>query len=414
MGHQFGGHHTFNGSGGACGSAGQWYGPTAYEPGSGSTIMAYAGICSPQDLQLHSDPYFHFGSIQEIVAYTTVGYGNSCAAVTTTGVVVPVVQAGTGGFTIPRSTPFVLTASATAAGTPTYCWEEADVGPQGHPNFPSGNAPIFRSFNPTTGAQRSFPRLSDILNNTQTIGEIMPSYARNLSFRVTVRDVQPAGVGVESAALSLSVTDAAGPFAVTYPNTTGLQFPGGSALTVTWSVANTNAPPVNSQSVNIRLSTNNGVDFATTLAAGTLNDGSESVVLPNTSALLARIKVEAADHVFFDIGNSFRITATTGLDETVTAVVGPRLVLAENRPNPFHPETHITFALPGPGPVTLTVYDLTGRVVQTLLAGFRPAGRHETLWDGTDERGVPVASGIYLYELAAGNERLTRRMLLLK
>jgi hypothetical protein len=412
MGHQFGAHHTFNGDAETCASS--WYGPTAYEPGSGSTIMAYAGICPPQDLQPHSDAYFHFASLQAIVAYTTLGLGNSCPLITTTGVVVPAVQAGPGAFTLPQGTPFTLTASATPTGTPTYCWEESDLGPQGHPNFPVGNAPIFRSFNPTTSPTRLFPKLVDILGNTQTIGEILPSYGRDLSFRVTVRDVQAGGVGVESAAFAVTVTDQAGPFAVTYPNTTGLQLTGGSPLTVTWSVANTNAPPVNSQSVNIHFSSNNGVDFPTTLAAGTPNDGSETVLLPNVSALLARIRVEAADHVFFDIGNSFRVTPGTGVEETPAVAAAPGLVLTANRPNPFHPATEIAFALPVAGAVTLTVYDLTGRVVRTLVDSFQPAGPQATSWDGKDERGMPVASGIYLYELAAGGERATRRMLLLK
>ncbi len=414
VGHQFGGHHTFNGNAGACGMGGQWYAPTAHEPGSGSTIMAYAGICAPQDLQLHSDAYFHFASLQEIVAYTTIGSGNGCASVAPTGVVVPGVQAGTGGFTLPKGTPFTLTATATVAGTPTYCWEESDLGPQGPPNSPSGTAPIFRSFSPVADARRTFPRLSDILTNSQTIGELLPSYARSLSFRVTVRDVQAGGIGVESAALALSVTGAAGPFVVTYPNTTGLQLTGGGPLTVTWSVAGTSAPPVNCQSVNVRFSTDNGTSFPTTLAAGTPNDGSETVLLPNVSALVARIKVEAADHVFFDIGNSFRVTPGTGVEDTAPAAVGRGLVLAANRPNPFHPRTQITFTLPVAGPVALSVYDLSGRLVRTLVAGSRPAGPQAASWDGRDERGLPVASGIYLYELTAGAERATRRMLLLK
>jgi len=414
MGHQFGGNHSFNGNASNC-SGGNRNAGTAYEPGSGSTIMAYAGICPPQDLQPHSDDYFIWINIQEIIAYTTMGSGNSCAVITSTGAIVPTVNAGVGGFTIPISTPFALTGSAGTAGSPTYCWEESDLGPAGHPNLPTGNAPIFRSFQPTTSSTRTFPKTSDLLNNFQTLGEILPSYTRNLSFRLTVRDFQAGGVGVENASLAFFVTSTAGPFLVTNPNTSGLIFPGGSQQTVTWNVANTDLAPVNCQTVNILLSTDGGVNFNTSLAAGSANDGSELITLPNVATTTARIKVAAADHVFFDLSNfNFTIQSTTGIDEPLAAPVPERLTLAENRPNPFNPSTTIAFALPQPGRASLRVYDMKGRLVKTLVDESLPAGGHSAAWDGSDVSGGNAASGVYLYELRAGGERLTRRMLLLK
>jgi hypothetical protein len=157
---------------------------------------------------------------------------------------------------------------------------------------------------------RIFPKVSDLLDNVHTIGELLPSYARTLSFKVTVRDTQAGGVGVASDLVSFTVASA-GPFLVTSPNT-AVSWAGGSQQTVTWNVANTTAAPINCATVNIRLSTDGGYTFPTVLAAGTPNDGSQSVTLPGTPTTLARIKVEAVGNVFFDISNvNFTITQST-------------------------------------------------------------------------------------------------------
>ncbi|MCP4422259.1 MAG: hypothetical protein GY805_37095, partial [Chloroflexi bacterium] len=190
IGHQYAGSHTFNGNSGFC--AGNGNSGTAYEPGSATTIMGYAGICYPQNIQENSDDYFHGISFDEIVSFTTTGLGNSCATTSSTGNTPPTVDAGA-SFNIPLNTPFTLSGSATdpdGTAALTYNWEEFDLGPAGLPNFPSGNAPIFRSFQPTTFPSRTFPQISDIVNNTQTMGELLPSYARTMNFRLTARDNQ--------------------------------------------------------------------------------------------------------------------------------------------------------------------------------------------------------------------------------
>jgi hypothetical protein len=304
MGHQYGANHTFNGSEGAC--SGTNRNPsTAYEPGSGATIMAYAGICGSQNLQNLSDDYFHGISIDEMVAYTTLGSGSTCPVVTNTGNDAPTVSIPAGGFSIPINTPFSLTGSAVDPNGDvlTYCWEEFDLGAAGHPNSPSGNAPIFRSFDPVSSTTRTFPRLTNIINNSQTIGEIMPGYSRTLTFRLTARDNRAGGGGVgKSSNISFSVTNTAGPFLVTSPNTS-VTWPGLSTQTVTWSVANTNISPVNCASVNILLSTDGGQTFPFVLVSGTPNDGSQDVVLPDNQTTTARVKIEAADNIFFDMSN---------------------------------------------------------------------------------------------------------------
>ncbi|MEO8665584.1 MAG: zinc-dependent metalloprotease family protein [Ignavibacteria bacterium] len=322
MGHQFGGNHTFNSTTSNCGF-GNRNGSTAWEPGSGSTIMPYAGICGADDLQPHSDDYFHSGSVTEITNYTQTGGGSSCPVTTSTGNTPPVVTVPAGGFTIPVSTPFALTGSATDGETPgslTYCWEEFDVGPAGSPNSPSGNAPIFRSFSPVTSPTRTFPKTSDLLNNGHTLGELLPTYTRSLSFRLTARDNSAGGGGISFGSVAFNVNSGAGPFLVTSPNT-AISWDNGTSQNVTWNVANSNAAPVNCANVNIKLSTDGGLTFPITLASNTPNDGSESITVPSINTTTARIKVEASGNIFFDISNTnFTIVISSVAPSTFTLI----------------------------------------------------------------------------------------------
>lgn len=330
MGHQFGGSHTFNGVAGSCN--GNRSANTAYEPGSGSTIMAYAGICTATDnLQPNSDPYFHVASYEEIQAYIGT---TSCAVTTATGNAPPLITLPAGGKVLPIGTPFKLTAGAFDPDNDalSYCWEQYDRvatgGPPAAPQVAGSATPLFRSFNPTADPTRYFPRLSNLAANTTNIGERLPTVARALTFRVTVRDQNNGSQGIiggvnSSGLVALSSTSAAGPFLVMAPDAAGVSWAGGSSQAIAWDVAGTTANGVNCATVNIRLSTDGGLTYPTLLLSGTANDGTEAVTLPNLATTTARIMVEAADNYFFDISNNdFAITTSTACAAPTAPVVG--------------------------------------------------------------------------------------------
>ena len=304
LGHQFGANHTFTISNEGTG--------VHMEPGSGSTIMGYAGITAV-DVQPHSDPYFHAISIQQV---TNNIKAKTCSVNTASGNSVPTASAGL-DYTIPKSTPFMLTAAGTDANgndVLTYNWEQMDSQTTtAAPSATKTTGVNFRSYNSSTNPTRYFPKLSSILTGaTTTAGtelsvEALSSVARTLNFRVTVRDNHAGAPANNSDDMIVTVNATAGPFSVTAPNTAA-SFVGGSTQTITWNVAGTTANNVNCANVDILLSTNNGTTF-TTVLAGTPNDGTEAVVIPNTPGTTNRIMVKGSNHIFFDISNAnFTIT----------------------------------------------------------------------------------------------------------
>jgi len=318
MGHQYGGNHTFNSSTSSCGG-GNRNASTAYEIGSGSTIQAYAGICGADNLQANSDAYFVHISLEEIVArFSTT---TTCATLSATGNSVPTVSAGS-DFTIPRFTPFTLTASGSDGNgdTLTYCWEERDLGASTTlAAADNGTSPIFRSRPPTTSNQRHFPRLSTIIAGTTDNAEKYPAVARTMTARVYVRDNRAGGGGINSDDAIITINAAnATPFAVTAPNTAVTW--NTSPQTVTWNVVGTNGAPVNAANVNILLSTDGGNTFPTTLLANTPNDGTQSVSLPGVVSSTCRVKVEAVGNIFWDMSDTNFTINFAGGAPTVTNV----------------------------------------------------------------------------------------------
>ncbi|MES2138285.1 MAG: zinc-dependent metalloprotease family protein [Bacteroidota bacterium] len=312
IGHEFGAYHTFSSGGGSC--SGNNEPGVMVEPGSGVTIMAYAGICSPNDLAPNSIPYFHTISFDDIMTYSNTGFGNGCATTIPTGNHAPVVTAPA-TFTIPKSTYFSLTGSATDADSDplTYSWEEIDNNSTLQ-SIPTTTAPFFRSYPPIPVPTRMFPKLSVILAGaTSTLGEYLPSSAQTLNFRLTARDNRMGGGGVNYAGTQVVIASS-GPFIVTYPTATGITWASNSTQTVTWNVASSNTAPVNCANVNILLSTDGGNTF-TTVLSNTPNDGTESIIVPSQVSIktTCRIKVEGAGNIFFDVSNNnFTISASTG------------------------------------------------------------------------------------------------------
>lgn len=303
MGHQFGANHSFNGTTGNC-CCGNRNGGTAYEPGSGSTIMAYAGICDSDNLQPHSDPDFHSVSLDEIISFINSPFtGGSCDVTSSTGNTLPVVDAGP-NFAIPARTPFVLTATGSDADNDvlTYDWEQRDLGSaQTLLSGDNGRSPLFRSWPATTDPSRTFPRIQDLVDNTFSPGERLPVLSRGMDFRVIARDNRAGGGGVTTSDMVVTVVDSAGPFRVVFPNSP-VNVAG--QTTVQWDIAGTDLPPISAAAVNILLSTDGGFTYPFVLASATPNDGEELVTLPDVVSNTARIKVAAAGNIFFDISDA--------------------------------------------------------------------------------------------------------------
>lgn len=335
IGHQYAGRHTFNGGGGNC-SGGNRSAGAAYEPGSGLTIQAYAGICGGDNLQPNSEDYFHRISLNEIIGFTTTGGGASCGSTSATGNTPPSVSTAA-AFTIPQLTPFQLQASGndTNGDALTYLWEQFDLGARNATGVlvDDGSRPLFRSFTPTPESSRVFPSLRYILANANDVpntaplpgtsspsfftGERLPSTNRALNFRVTVRDNRAGGGGTNEALTTLTVTTAAGPFRITAPNT-ATTLTAGQPITVTWDVANTDLAPVSTSQVRVALSYDGGLSFPV-VSGPVPNNGSHSFTLPpNLGTTRARVRVAAENNVFFDINDADFTIAGPNSPPTIT------------------------------------------------------------------------------------------------
>lgn len=414
MGHEFGGNHTFNNNNdGSCWSNAVQY--AAYEPGSGSTIMAYAGICGPDDIQPHSDDYFHAWNLLEIYNATIIG--------TTCGTTVPVgnlpvgLAPFTASYNIPYKTPFELMSPGavdSVTATTTYCWEQWNLGDyEAALNNTYVNGPIFRSFNPVTSTVRVFPRIDSVLKGVLSYvttenakGEKAPDTTRDLKFKLTVRAIHW-GNGcflipddsINIHAVSTGAGNGFQGFKVTSPST-AVNWTGGTAHGVNWNVVGSNAAPVNCDSVNVYVSADGGYTWPW-WAGRFPNNGSANVTMPNIATTsTARIKVKGNNNVFFNInGSNFTLT----LDATIP-VTDPNNPVTETVPNLAVVNTQQSGndikVYPVPADNTLYVEAQPGHAASIVL--INSIGQQ--VWKGelTGKSAIPVANlatGVYYLQL---------------
>ena len=309
MGHQFGGNHTQNNN---CNSVAA----ARREPGSASTIMGYAGICAP-NVQNNSDDYFHGYNLQEI-SNEILSNGHQCEVITALNNTPPVINSTSGNIVVPISTPFILTAHASDVDGDvlSYLWEQMDNEATTQPPVATATGgPNFRSFDPSLDSNRYFPNLASLATNGPFTWEVLPSVARVMDFRLTVKDNHAVGTCNDFIDLTVTTNASAGPFVITYPSATGITWVGGSTQTVTWSVANTNVAPINCTDVRILLSVDGGQTYPYVLSPTTANDGTETIVCPNVSTNTARVMVMSGAQTFFDISNN-NFTITCGTTQT--------------------------------------------------------------------------------------------------
>jgi hypothetical protein len=329
LGHQFGGRHSFNNCSGGPGDAAD----IAHEPGSGITIMGYAGICTTNNLASNSVPYFASINYDQIRAY--VSGAGACGPQTATGNNAPTINAGP-DYVIPASTPFVLTASGSDPDSDaiTFSWEQRDGGSAVPITsfFDNGANPIIRFEAPTTSPQRTIPRLSALSTNSFVTGEIIPTTNRVLDFRAVARDNRAGGGGLNFDDMTVTVvTSASGAFRVLTPSS-NQSWLAGEQRSITWAVSNTTAAPISTPNVSLWFSSDNGLTWPTQLISSTANDGEATIIVPAINTTQGRIMVRAVNNIFFNINQGGTITVLPPVAGVNLRASGP-VTLVDNTGN---------------------------------------------------------------------------------
>ena len=354
MGHQFRANHTQNNN---CNRNNS----TAMEPGSASTIMGYAGICSP-NVQNVSDDYFHAISVQEIWNFISNLGGATCPVEIVTGNLPPTADAGP-DYTIPKSTPFVLMGTATDPDSESglsHNWEQMNqqIGSM-PPSNTSVFGPMFRSDDALPSPNRYMPKLATVLSGqTQSTWEVVPSVSRTMKFRYSVRDNEAGGASSASDDMTVTVDGDSGPFLVTSQDTPTTWTPQ-SSETITWEVAGTESAPVNSPNVDILFSTDGGQNFDVIIAEDIPNNGSADILAPNLNTTTGRLMIISSNNIFYDInGGIITVEGALSINESTF----------ENFavwPNPSNGSINLSLNPSSNGNIQVSLYDIKGSRVYT-------------------------------------------------
>lgn len=319
LGHEFGATHTYNVKDENCSNGLGRTGDTAFELGSGMSIMSRGGSCGSDNIVSARSSFFHSGSLAQIIEFLD-SFGGGCGAATQTSNAPPIANTGS-DYIIPRQTSFTLsgTVSDPAGQALTYTWEQIDAGGS-YANPPYGDQPsdlgettrpLFLPMAPAGPVASGSTVTRTFSGGTPgefLMAESLPTIGRPLNFRLTARDNQSAGGGVGSATVRVGVAGNAGPFRVTFPNG-GETLPATGQVTVQWDVAYTGpGTSVNCSNVKISLSTDGGLTFPTVLASSVPNNGSALVALSGGTITAGRIKIEAVGNLFFDVSNANFVT----------------------------------------------------------------------------------------------------------
>ncbi len=405
MGHQLGANHTWSHE--LEGTLVQ------VEPGSGSTIMGYAGITDNDNVAQNGDDYFHYVSIEQIIeSLKTKSCGEVVPITNNPPTVMPIDD-----YVIPKSTPFVLTGNSTDPDVEdilSYTWEQIDNGVVTRATFgptnPSGAN--FRSLPPSTSPTRYFPLLSRVIdgNLTQTDPEVGSAWEtvseveREMNFAFTVRDNAASGGQVVSELVNVAVMNSAGPFAVTSQAVVE-SYVAGNTHTIEWDVAGTNISPVNTATVDIMLSTDGGLTFPVVLASGVNNNGSRKIIIPGLPTTEARIMVKPVDNIYYAVNAAdFTIEASEIVLNFSTLEF--EVCHFDDLPVPFIYETYLGFD----EEVTFSV----ANAPENLGASFTPstiiAGNSaiELLFENTEN----VLEGSYDIQVLATSASITKQVTL--
>ena len=414
VGHQLGASHSFSDNeNGSC--AGNRSDQTAAEPGSGTTIMSYSGLCDPNNVNGSiTDAYFHYMNLAQMKA---VLLGSSCGTIVASGNATPVIS-HMQQITIPHSTPFVLTAEATDANNPTtlsYCWEQLDVEASTQPPLPENiDGPNFRSFPPTGRKYKSFPSESVVLAGTdqnngivQADWEVLTNVPNRIfKFGITVRDNNILRGGQTKSMMRGIKTANAGPFVITYPNNVTnaqnnwtIQWASGEQKTITWNVAGTTENGVNTANVKISISLNNGSTYST-LVESTPNNGSATITVPSLAQTNpnVRIKIEAIGNIFYTISKRFTIYGVNASQEDF------ELENFKLFPNPTSDQVTVAFTSKSNKEIRFEMFDFRGRKVYT--KAIQNNGSIENTIDMSK-----MASGVYILHIKDGDQSMSKKVI---